>query len=69
MQPQTVETIGNTTALGAFGGWLVGALPVAATAVTFVWFSILIVEKVTGKQFVEIVRCARARLQSVLSRR
>lgn len=68
MQTQT-EVVGNTTALGAFGGWLVGILPAIATGLTVIWFAILITEKVTGRQFVELVRCARGKLRNMLPNR
>jgi hypothetical protein len=66
---QKIEAAGHAVAGGSFFGWLAGVLPVAATAVTFIWFSILIVEKFTGKQFVEIVRCAREKLYRFLPHR
>ena len=63
-EQQVVNTVGNTTALGALGGWIVGVLPSIATLLTVIWFAILITEKVTGKPFVELVRCAAARVKS-----
>ena len=63
MQPQAQQVIksaGDVTAIGALAGWFVGILPVIATSVTALWFTILIIEKFTGKQFHELVRCAMA---------
>jgi len=65
MQPQiqqTVKATGDVTALAALGGWFVGILPTIATLITVVWFTILIIEKVTGKPFSELVRCAWRKL-------
>ena len=61
MSPQTqqiVNNTGNTASLAALGGWFIGVLPVAATVLTVIWFSILILEKITGKRFHELVMCA-----------
>ena len=61
MQPQVqqaIKTTGDTTALAALGGWFVGVLPIVATLFTVIWFGILITEKITGKAFHELVRCA-----------
>lgn len=55
---QAVKTTGDVSAYGAFFGWLVGILPSIATLVTVLWFTVLLVEKFTGKQFHELVRCA-----------
>lgn len=53
-----VDISGHASAWTALIGWVVGALPSVATAVTIVWFVILIIEKVTGKPFHDLVRCA-----------
>ena len=59
MQPQQIiKTTGDVTALGALGGWFVGVLPIIATLFTAIWFAILITEKVVGKPFHEMVKCA-----------
>ena len=52
---QIVNNTGNTASLAALGGWFIGVLPVIATTLTAVWFSILITEKITGKQLHELV--------------
>ena len=65
MQPQVQQLAkgtGDITAWGALIGWFVGALPAIATSLTALWFLILITEKVTGKQFHELVRCAWRKL-------
>lgn len=56
--PQAVKVTGDTTALAALAGWFVGVLPTVATLITVLWFGILITEKLTGKPFHELVRCA-----------
>lgn len=61
MQPQVEQAIkitGDTAALTALVGWFIGALPTIATLFTVIWFGILITEKITGKAFHELVRCA-----------
>ena len=68
VQP-VIQVVGNTTALAAFGGWLVGILPPIATGLTAIWFAILITEKVTGKKFHELVFCALTKIHSMLSNR
>jgi hypothetical protein len=60
---QTVRSTGDITAYGAFIGWLVGILPSIATLVTAMWFTILIIEKITGKPFHQMVRCAWNKLR------
>lgn len=57
---QVVKATGDTTALAALGGWFIGVLPIIATLFTVIWFGILITEKITGKPFNELVRCALA---------
>lgn len=59
-----VDISGHASAWTALIGWAVGALPSIATLVTIVWFSILIVEKVAGKPFHELVRCAWKKIRS-----
>lgn len=59
---------GDISALGALAGWFVGVLPIIATLFTVIWFGILITEKVTGRAFVDIVRCAGARFKSLFTR-
>lgn len=59
---QAVEFSGHASAWTAFIGWFVGILPSVATAVTIVWFCILITEKFTGKPFHDLVRCAWSKL-------
>lgn len=66
MQPQVqsaIKVAGDTTAWGALIGWFVGVLPSVATGLTAIWFLILITEKITGKQFHELVRCAWEKLR------
>lgn len=58
------KATGDITAWGALIGWFVGVLPSIATALTAVWFAILITEKLTGKPFNELVRCAWRKLFS-----
>ena len=62
MQPQIVRATGDLTAWGALIGWFVGVLPSIATGLTALWFGILIMEKLTGKSFHELVRCAWRKL-------
>ena len=65
MQPQVQQLTkgaGDITAWGALIGWFFGVLPSIATGLTALWFLILITEKVTGKQFHELVRCAWRKL-------
>ena len=66
MQPQVqqaLKTTGDVTALSALGGYIAGLLPSIATAVTIVWFSVLLTEKFTGKPLHELVRCAWNKLR------
>ena len=61
MTPQmqiVAKTSGDVTAWGALIGWFVGVLPNIATALTVLWFAILIAEKITGKPMNELVKCA-----------
>jgi hypothetical protein len=60
---QTVRSVGDITAYSAFIGWFVGILPSLATLVTVIWFTILIIEKVVGKPFHQMVRCAWNKLR------
>lgn len=60
---QAVKSTGDATAWGALIGWFLGVLPSIATALTALWFAILITEKFTGKPFNELVRCVWSRLR------
>lgn len=67
MSPQTQDIIdktGHTAALASLTGWFVGVLPTIATLFTVLWFGILIVEKITGKPFSELVQRVCRRLFS-----
>lgn len=52
-----VIAYGNTAAT------LMGWLPPIAAGLTVLWLAIQITEKVTGKSFVEVVRCFLDRLR------
>jgi hypothetical protein len=49
------RTAGDVTALSALAGWFVGILPSLATLVTALWFSLLIIEKLTGRSMHSIL--------------
>jgi uncharacterized protein YqgC (DUF456 family) len=66
MTPQTqqvVKAAGDTTAYGAVIGSLLGWLPSIAAGFTIIWLGMQMVEKITGKHFHELVRCAWQRLR------
>lgn len=63
-----VKAGGDVSALGVLAGWFVGVLPTIATLFTVIWFGILITEKVTGRAFVELIRCASARFKKLFTR-
>jgi len=66
MAPQTQQALkmgGDASAIGALAGWFVGILPTIATLFTVIWFAILITEKVTGRPFAELVRCAWSKIR------
>jgi len=67
-QQQIIKPVGDVTALSALAGWIVGILPSIATLFTIIWFGILITEKVTGRQFVDIVRSVCRRIKSFFNR-
>jgi hypothetical protein len=60
---QALKTGGDLSAIGALAGWFAGLLPTVATLFTVIWFGILITEKVTGKPFAELVRCAWGKIR------
>ena len=63
MQPQQiVKSTGDVTAISTLGAYFAGWLPTIATLVTVIWFSVLLLEKVTGKPLNELVRCVWRKL-------
>ena len=66
MQPQTQQVLkstGDVTAYSAVVGSLLGWLPAIAAGFTIIWLGMQMVEKITGKHFHELVRCAWQRLR------
>ena len=65
MAPQAQQIIkgaGDATAYGTAVATLVGWLPAIAALFTVIWLGMQMVEKVVGKPFHELVRCAWKRI-------
>ena len=62
-QQQVVRHSADGIASVVTGAAVLGWLPHISAALGIMWFSIQIIEKITGKQFAEIVRCLYRRLR------
>lgn len=59
MQPQTLlKSATDVTAYGTVVATVIGWLPAIAALFSIIWLSMQMAEKVTGKTFHELVRCA-----------
>ena len=55
---QIVKHVTDGGAVGITGAAILGYLPYISALFGIIWFSIQITEKMTGKPFHELVRCA-----------
>jgi len=66
MQPQTQQLIKNVadgTAYGTVVATLVGWLPAIAAGFTVLWLGMQMTEKIAGRPFHDLVRCAWRKLR------